>query len=283
MIYDSIIVGAGPCGSTSAIYLKRFNKKVLVVSPDYGVLQTKNPLIANYYGLGAIKGKDIVDNVKKSFDDLKIPVVKGYVTSFEELSNPTNGTLFKFEIGGKEFQSKTIVLALGGGSKNEYLEKFKSSDITHSMCAICDGFFYKSEKIALIGEGENLSHEYKILKQLDCDITVYSIHSTLSNIKTPVDYIDQKGDEIIVSSNGEEKKYNGLFLAPESLSGNDLARKVGIFTENDKIKVNQSYETNIKGVYAGGDCIQGIKQIVKASNDGMNIAMTINALLQKKE
>ena len=74
--------------------------------------------------------------------------------------------------------------------------------------------------------------------------------------------------EEIEFSDGSTLKTDGIFIAIGSAGASDFAKKMGIMTNNDNIKVNEHMETNIKGVYACGNITGGLLQVNKAAYEG---------------
>lgn len=75
---------------------------------------------------------------------------------------------------------------------------------------------------------------------------------------------------------------SGLFVALGVASAADLAKKIGIFTEGQYIKVNEKMETNFPGIYAAGDCVGGLLQVAKAVSDGAIAGTAMVQHLRKK-
>ena len=89
--------------------------------------------------------------------------------------------------------------------------------------------------------------------------------------------------EGIVLENGDNIPTDGLFIANGIASTSNLAIKLGIILNNNFIKVDSNYETNVKGCFAIGDSIGGLLQISKSVSDGACCATYINKLLKEKE
>ena len=73
-----------------------------------------------------------------------------------------------------------------------------------------------------------------------------------------------------------------LFIAIGSPSASDFALRMGAFLENNNIVVDKEFMTNISGLFAAGDCIGGLLQIVKAASDGAHAAVAINKYLKNQ-
>ncbi len=96
--------------------------------------------------------------------------------------------------------------------------------------------------------------------------------------------IDTRGIEEICGESMVEKvklkdgtmlDTNGVFIAQGVAGGTEFAKKLGVITKKDNIIVNENMETNIKGLYACGDCTGGLLQVNKAVYEGAQAAMSI--------
>ena len=165
--FDAIVIGYGPCGVSTAIYLKRYGHNVCLVGKDMGALAKANK-IENYYGIKSISGPELFDNGIKQAKELDIPIYNDEVVSIEY---GDNGYIIKG--ANNIFSAKVIMLALGV-SKNKFnlASKYEGSGV--SYCATCDGFFYRKKKTAIIGSGEYMKHELEVLENIIPDLTIFT-------------------------------------------------------------------------------------------------------------
>lgn len=278
--FDTIIIGYGPAGISCSIYLKRYNHNVLVIGKDGGSLE-KATKIENYYGIDSISGKDLVLKGIDQAKNLGIEVVKDEIIDITFL----NG--FSVKTKNSIYYSKTLVLALGAPKNTFSLAKdFEGKGV--SYCATCDGFFYRKKRTALIGSKEFMLNEFNVLSNMINDLTVFTNGEKLEvilpeNTKIVYDKIikfDGKDKlEKIVTTN-DSYDIDGAFIALGSQSSFTIAKHLGIALNDNYIKVNSNYETNIKGLYAIGDCIDGLKQVVKAASDGAICSTNITKYLK---
>ncbi len=256
------IIGAGPAGISCALYLKRANKNVQVITNDKSAL-CKAKYIENYYGTGKIIGKELYNNGIKSIQELDIPVIK------DEIINIQYNDSFMLEGINNNYKSDIVVLALGKINNRTYIkdeEKFIGKGI--SYCATCDGFFFKDKKIAVIGSGEYANKEYEYLKNISSNIIRLNNDDINEIIGTDkVTHINLK--------NNTNVEVDGIFICDDTIDANALCLKSGILTNKDGVVIDENYQTNIDNIYACGDLIPGIKQISKAVNDGMLVANII--------
>ncbi len=280
---DTIIIGGGPAGMSAAIYLKRFRKDVMVIMKDCGALG-KTEVVENYYGFNTIGGKELVRNGINQAKKLGVEIIEDEVIN---LSYDFTGS-YTVKTVEAEYKAKTILLATGSNRSKlrvKGFEEFTGKGI--SFCAICDGFFYKNKRIAIIGNGKYMEEELNVLKDYTNDILVFTNETEL---EVEVDFkvvtskiIELQGNEKlekIITKDGEYA-VDGIFVAMGTASASDFATKMGAEVSNNSIVVNAEHETNIPGLYAAGDCIGGLFQISKAVSDGAVAATSINKYLKK--
>ena len=277
MYYDIIIIGAGPAGISASLYAVRANKKVLVLYDDKSSLE-KTDKIENYYGFeNGISGKDLYKSGIKQAENIGVEVKKEEVIKIEMISE--NDYNFLVNTSNDIYKSKVVILATGN-KKNKPkitgIDKFEGKGI--SYCAICDGFFYRNKDVAVIGSGNYAISETNDLINIAKDITILTDGEKAPNFRADNVEIETRGikeikgkDKVekIEFMDGTELKIDGVFIAQGVASSADFAKKLGALVKNDKIIVNEKMETNIKNLFACGDCIGGLYQISKAVYEGM--------------
>lgn len=277
MCFDIIIIGAGPAGITASLYTVRANKKVLVLYDDKSSLE-KTDKIENYYGFETgVSGKDLYEMGIKQAKNIGATVKKEEVIKIERsLEDDYN---FSVSTSKSTYKSKVVILATGNKKntpKITGIEKFEGKGV--SYCAICDGFFYKNKDVAVIGSGNYAISETNDLINIAKDITILTDGEKAPNFRADNVEIETRGikeikgkDKVekIEFMDGTELKIDGVFIAQGVASSADFAKKLGALVKNDKIIVNEKMETNIKNLFACGDCIGGLYQISKAVYEGM--------------
>ena len=280
-MYDCIIIGKGPAGISGAIYISRSNLKVLVIGKDDTALK-KAHLIENYYGFeNPITGEELFEIGIKQAEKQNIEIKNDEVIDIK-----WNDNFFTVITVNAEYEAKTILLATGKSRNSANIngvKEFEGRGI--SYCAICDGFFYKNKKIAVIGSGEYALHEAEILKNISDDVTIFTNGRELPQNRSIeiTNYIEGKIDAIkgkdkaskIILEDNTEYDVDGIFIAEGTASSVDFAKKLGIFLDNNNIKVDENMQTNIPGIYAAGDCTGGLLQISKAVYDGAKSGLSI--------
>ena len=278
--YDTIIIGAGPAGISCAIYLKRYGLNPLVIGNNQTVLYDAHQ-IENYYGIKSISGADLYSEGINQAKSLGIDVIN------DEAIDIVFETPFVVKTKEAEYSANTIVLALGSPkNKMAKAKKFEGEGV--SYCAVCDGFFYRKKKTGLVGSGDYMLHELEVLKQMIPDLTVFTngVHVT-SQLLDGVKVVEEKivsfnGDSHLESITTDKQTYEiyGCFIAEGAQSSFTFAKHLGIGLDGNNIIVDKNLMTNIPGIFAAGDCIGGLKQVVKAAADGAIAATSINKYLK---
>jgi len=271
-MFDCIIVGAGPAGISASLYLARANKKVLVLYYNEAQVE-KAHKIDNYYGfVDGISGNDLYNNGIKQAINLGVDVLQ------EEVLDIKIDMDMHYQVNtlNNQYKSKTLIIATGNKKLRPNIKgivEFEGKGI--SYCAICDGFFYRKKKLAVLGASEYAISEANELNNITDDITILSNGEKL-NGSTKFNVIDKKIKEIkgdvkirnIEFEDGSTFELDGLFIAIGSAGGIDFAKKLGLMVENDNIVVDENMKTNIDGLYACGNITGGLLQVGKAVYEG---------------
>ncbi len=290
-MYDIIIIGAGPAGLTSALYLLRANKKVLILeAKSYGGQIINANKIENYPGIEQISGFDyattLFNQVKKLGGEIKYEKV---------IRIEKNKTVIT---GNNKYQAKGIILATGAENRKLNIDKeydFIGKGI--SYCATCDGNFYKNKIVAVIGGGNTALEDAIYLS--DIASKVYLIHRR-NEFRAEDKYVNdlrlKSNIELILNSNiislnGTEKLesitikdnlnnikkiyIDGLFIAIGQEPKNEIFNNVVNLDEHGYILSEDGVHTKTTGIYVAGDTrVKELRQLTTAVSDG-SIAATI--------
>lgn len=272
-MYDVIIIGKGPAGISASLYAKRAGLSALIIGKDLGALE-KAKEVENYYGITA-SGKEIAELGIKQAEKLQIPI------KTEEVVSIICDETFTIETNQNKYESKAVLLATGTNRiqpKIKGIKEFEGKGI--SYCAVCDGFLYRSQDVAVLGSGEYAIHEAQELANVAKSVTILT--NGKSNIKLQESLkdkiiINEKqikefiGDKIIRKvkfTDDTELQIRGIFVAEGVATSIDFARKLGARIAQNRIVVDSKMETNIPGLYAAGDCTGGLLQISTAVAEG---------------
>lgn len=273
MLYDVIIIGAGPAGISASLYTKRGNLETLILYGDESSLE-KTDKIENYYGFEkGISGQELYQTGIKQAKNIGVEIRKEEVIKIELLINE-----FTIKTSKSEYKSKVVILATGN-KKNKPrilgIEKFEGKGV--SYCAVCDGFFYRNRSVSVLGSGDYAISETNDLINIARNITILTNGEEAPEFRADNVEIDTRQikeihgkDKIehIEFEDGTKLKIDGIFVAQGVAGSSEFAKKLGAITKKDKIVVNEKMETNIKGLYACGDCTGGLLQISKAVYEG---------------
>jgi len=280
---DTLIIGVGPAGISAAINLRKLNRTVLVIGKGTGQLSSLD-VIDNLYGQGPISGQMLIEKGIHQAKQLGIDVITEIVLSIE-----SNLDHFIITTNKNNYQAKTVLLATGKPRVQidlEGYETFKSKGV--HLCATCDGLFYRNKPVAIIGAGVYLEQEIRTLENYTKDITIFTNGHDYNNDTYPTvkdslcAFIGEKRLTHIKTSK-ETYPFKGVFLAVNHPKAAELSLKLGVIMTDDNIDVDQNMQTNIKGIFAAGDCIGGRLQVPKALYDGFLAAHGINDSLRGKE
>ena len=284
MMYDLVIVGAGPAGMTSAIYSARQKLKTLIISKNFGGQMAQKAVeIENYPGFEKITGFDLISKMENQVKN--VDVVREKVIEVKK----ENDIFFLKTEGDKVFQSKVVIIATGAEPRRlNVLGEVNYLGRGVSYCSTCDGPLFKNKEVAIIGGGDagfetaifmkNYASKIYILEQEE------SVKASIDNQKkasgieviTSARLKEIKGDnfvnQIVFELSGKEKTLDvkGVFIQagyiPETSFLGDLVE----LNEKKEIIVNfETFETKTRGLFAVGDVNCGkVKQIVVACGQG---------------
>ena len=295
MMYDVIIIGAGPAGLTAALYLRRAEKSVLLLEKGaFGGQITYSPKIENYPGIESASGNEIAEKIVSQVMDLGADVEVDEAVAIEDKGS------YKTVVGQEaSYDGKAVIIATGAkhrmlGLEDE--ENYVGEGL--SFCAVCDGAFYKGKDVIVVGGGNSAKQEAILLAKLCNKVTMVQNLSELTGEKVLTEEVlATKNIEVIYSSlvtaylaedgilcgvkirsqeNGAESdlKADGVFLAiglmPDCKAFENLI-------ELDKwgyAAANENCDTKTGGIFVAGDCrAKKVRQISTATADGVNAAI----------
>ncbi len=285
-MYDVIIIGAGPAGISASLYAKRANKSVLVLYHGESQLE-KAHIIDNYYGFdGGITGADLYNTGIAQAETLGVEV-----KNEEALHIAMNGNMnYDVVTADNKYEGKTLILSTGNKKIKpniKGIDEFDGKGI--SYCAICDGFFYRKKRVAVIGNGD-----YALSEAGDLDNIVEKLTILTDGLPAPntdkYEVITKKIKEIkgdmrvgsVEFEDGSVLEVNGVFIAQGVAGGADFAKKLGVALNGDSIKVNPDMSTNVPGVFSCGNINGGLLQVCKAVYEGAEAGLSAVKYLKEK-
>ena len=270
-----LIIGSGPAGISASLYLARSNiADVTIISNGKGAL-AKAEMIENYFGFAEpISGKQLLENGKKGAERLGVKFIEAELTSL----GFTDDMRYEAEYVGGRDSFDAVLIATGAARKAPSINGIKDFEGTGvSYCAVCDAFFDRGKDVAVIGSGDYALHEASTLLQTASSVTLLTngqetnieLPEKIKLIKTGIKALH--GSDRLSSvefDDGSSISVSGVFVAVGTAGSTDFARKLGAAVDDGKIIVDESFASNVPGVFAAGDCIGGLMQVSKAVSDG---------------
>jgi thioredoxin reductase (NADPH) len=291
---DLLIIGGGPSGLTAGIYSVRSGLRAAIVEREaLGGQVATTPIVENYPGFTSVGGKTLVD-IMVSHALQYVQIFQGEAVVDLNVGNPITVLTNR-----RKFLTKSVLLATGATHRHLNVPgEQRLSGRGVSYCSTCDGPLFKGKKVVMVGGGNSAVTEALHLFHMGIDVTLIHrrdklraqdfLAKQLSENKIPVLWDteikeirgEERVEEILLHNNktndSSTYKTNGVFIAIGYTPAVELAEKLGIeVTEDGYIKHDGKHRTNIPGVYSAGDVEGGYKQIVTASGQGAEAAMTI--------
>lgn len=271
-MYDIAIIGSGPAGISAAVNAKILSKNFIWFSSrEISKKVGQAELIKNYLGLPDIKGEELAKAFSAHARSLDIKPLDKVITGIYE-----GGNYFTLLAGNEDFTAKTVILCLGvDAAEIEGEGSFVGKGI--SYCATCDGFMYRGKNIAVLCTDKRFEHEVEFLCSVANKAYVlplykgYGIKAQNAEIllKSPVGFEGNGRLQKIIFKDGC-LEVDGLFILRSSVSPSILLH--GLEIKDGHINVDRAMRTNIKGVFAAGDCTGRPYQYIKAAGEG-NVAL----------
>ncbi len=303
---NCLIIGSGPAGYTAAIYAARADMKpVMYQGLQPGGQLTITTEVENYPGYPeGTQGPEMMEDFKKQAERFGTDIRWGMVTSVDFSAQP-----YKVTVDEKHtVEANAIIISTGASAKWLGLpseQKFNGFGV--SACAVCDGFFYKGQDVAIVGAGDTAAEEASYLAKLcrkvymlvrkgemraskamqhrvenTANIEILYNHSTLEIIGEQT----VNGVKVLDSSTNQEKVLDvtGFFVAIGHEPNSQVFKPYLEMDENGYIiTVPGSTRTNVEGVFACGDVQDHIyRQAVTAAGSGCMAALDAERYLAAK-
>ncbi len=298
-----LIIGSGPAGYTAAIYASRANLKPVMytgIEPGGQLMQTTD--VENFPGYpDGILGPEMMEDLKKQAERFGTDVRFGIATKVD-LTGIVKTVYFD---DGTAIQAYTVIICTGASAKWLGLESEKRLNGNGvSACAVCDGFFFRNQEVALVGAGDTACEEALYLAKL-CT-TVHMIvrkdHFRASKImqervlNTPhikvywnSETLEVIGDGVVtgvkikntITNETLEIPITGFFVAIGHQPNTSIFEGViDMDAQKYIVTKNGSTKTNIAGVFAAGDVQdKHYRQAVTAAGTGCMAALDAERFL----
>ncbi len=300
-----VIIGSGPAGYTAAIYAARANLAPLMLTGvQSGGQLMLTTLVENYPGfVDGLMGPELMENFRKQAERFGTEMIPEDVTRVDFSAAP-----FKVWAGDALYEGHTVIIATGASSKLLGLEaEMQLMGRGVSTCATCDGFFFKDQKIMVVGGGDSALEEALYLSRLGSSVDLVHRRDTLRGSKIMQDRAfknpkiqflwDSTVEEILDPAQGKvtgvklrnvrtgalvERSVDGLFVAIGHQPNTQLFRGQIELLPNEYIKVKPgTTQTSVPGVFAAGDVQDHVyRQAVTAAGTGCMAALEAERYLE---
>ncbi len=300
-LYDVIIIGAGPAGYTAAIYAARANLKVLCFEGwQPGGQLTTTTTVENFPGFEkGIDGQQLMKEMKGQAAVFGTEYITKDVTRVDFSRHPS-----KVYVGDDEYEARSVIIATGAKPRKlglESEERLWAKGV--SSCATCDGFFYREKTVAVIGGGDSAMEEANFLTKFATKVYLINRSENFKASKIMYDRassnekIEILTNKVVEEVLGEEK-VTGLKLKDTQSGENSEVSLDGMFLAIGHIPVTELFGeiekdelgyiihkentmTNLRGVFAAGDCVDHrYRQAVTAAAMGCQAAIDAERWLE---
>lgn len=308
-----LILGSGPAGYSAAVYAARANlEPVIVTGMQQGGQLTTTTEVDNWPGdPEGLTGPDLMVRMQKHAERFGTEILFDHIHTADLSKRP-----FKLVGDNSEYTCDALIIATGASAKYLGLESetaFKGKGV--SACATCDGFFYRNQKVAVVGGGNTAVEEALYLSNIAAEVTIIHRRDKFSSEKILSDQLIKKSKEgnvkIIYNSVvddvlGDKTGVTGLRIRERDGDATQDLDVAGVFIAightpntdifagqlemiNGYIKVKSGLEgnataTSIPGVFAAGDVMDQVyKQAITSSGAGCMAALDVEKFLESQE
>ncbi|MBV1786604.1 thioredoxin-disulfide reductase [Marinobacterium sp. D7] len=306
-----IILGSGPAGYTAAVYAARANlNPVVITGMQAGGQLTTTTDVDNWPGdAEGVQGPELMQRMQAHAERFNTQVIFDHINEADLQNRP-------FRLKGDMGEYTCDALIISTGASAQYLgldseEAFKGKGV--SACATCDGFFYRGQKVAVIGGGNTAVEEALYLSNIAAEVTLIHRRDSLRSEKILQDELFERAengniniiwnhqlDEVLGDNSGvtgirikstqddstRELELQGVFIAIGHRPNTELFEGQ-LEMNNGYLKIRSGLEgnatqTNIEGVFAAGDvCDHIYRQAVTSAGFGCMAALDAERYLDK--
>ncbi|MBB2145199.1 thioredoxin-disulfide reductase [Pedobacter sp. LMG 31464] len=303
-----LIIGSGPAGYTAAIYAARADlKPVMYTGMEMGGQLTQTTDVDNFPGYpDGIMGPEMMEDFRKQAERFGTQIRFGYVSSVDFSALPHKVVVDEV----KTITADTVIIATGATAKWLGLpSEQKYNGFGVSACAVCDGFFFKGQDVAIVGAGDTAAEEatylaklckkvYMLVRRDEFRASKAMVHRVLNTPNIEVIYntetteIMGNGKNVtgvcVFNHQTKESKIidvEGFFVAIGHKPNTDIFKGWLDMDDTGYLKtIPGTSKTNIEGVFASGDVQDHYyRQAVTAAGSGCMAALDAERYLAAKE
>ena len=305
---NTIIIGSGPAGYTAAIYAARADlSPIIYTGLEPGGQLTTTTEVDNFPGYPkGVDGPTMMNELKEQAERFGTKVKIDFISKVD-FSREKGGIHKLYTQNGDEIKSKTVIISTGASAKYLGLEseqRLIGGGV--SACAVCDGFFYKNQDVAIVGGGDTAIEEATYLAKICSNVTMLvrkdhfraskAMQNRLANFDNINVLFNHEIDEVIgenvvegikiknnLNNEVSEIKITGLFIAIGHSPNTDIFKGSLEMDDSGYILTDKiSTKTNIPGVFAAGDVQdKDYRQAITAAGTGCMAALDAERYLQE--
>lgn len=305
---NTIIIGSGPAGYTAAIYAARADlNPIIYTGLEPGGQLTTTTEVDNFPGYpNGVDGPTMMNELKEQAERFGTKVEIDFISKVD-FSKERGGIHKLYTQNGDEIRSKTVIISTGASAK--YLGLPSEKRLIGggvSACAVCDGFFYKNQDVAIVGGGDTAIEEATYLAKICSKVSMLvrkdhfraskAMQNRLANFDNIEVLFNHEIEEVIGESivegikiknnlNSEVSilKITGLFIAIGHTPNTDIFKGLVEMDDGGYIITDKaSTKTNIHGVFAAGDVQdKDYRQAITAAGTGCMAALDAERYLQE--
>lgn len=282
-MHDLIIIGGGPAGVTAGVYAARKKLKTVLITDDWGGQSMVSSDIQNWIGYPHISGTDLAKKLEEHLREYAGDVVE---IAHPDKANKVQKTEKGFKViteKGNEYEAKTMLLAVGSARRKlpaKDADKFEHKGLTY--CASCDGPLFSGRDVIVVGGGNAGFESAAQLLAYAKSVTLFEFGDnfaadevTVEKLKknenfkalTNVEVTEILGDQFVTGikykdkTTGEENDLEtaGVFVEIGMIPNTDLVKNIVELNKYKNVIVDpRTQKTNTSGVWAAGDCTDGL-------------------------
>ncbi len=293
---DCLVVGAGPAGLTAALYLARFGRRFAVV--DGGDSRAAWIPVSHNFPLSpeGLGGEELLARLHDHVGRYGVRPLRGHVASLLAVPGGFEAALDEADGGRRLIRAKRALLATGSVDVEPTLPDLPDA-VRRGLvryCPICDGFEARGERVAVLGHGaRGLGEASFLARTYSRDVTLLTLgepmvldeeaRGTLRRhgikvVTEPIEALAIEGARIAaVRAGGIEHRFDTLYSALGLRVRNGLALALGAEQdEGGALVVDSHNRTGVPGLYAAGDLVRGLNQVVVAMGHAAIAATAIH-------
>jgi len=293
-LYDVIILGSGPAGLTAALYLARAKYRTLVLEKEkFGGQITITHEVVNYPGVMKCTGEELTETMRRQAESFGAEFMLAEAESLD-----LSGDIKTVKTARGELKAFGILLATGAhprmvGFRGE--ADFRGRGVAY--CATCDGEFFTSKEVFVVGGGFAAAEEAVFLTKYARHVTIlirkddFSCAASVADaakrhpkitVLTNTEVEEVTGDTSLRAiryrnnRTGEVTEYRdpeggniGVFVFAGYAPATGLVKGLAELNEQGYVVTDRNMKTSVDGLYAAGDvCVKSLRQVVTAVGDG---------------